>query len=265
MRRRNYQLLVLFLLAAFLFTNCSKKDDKLIIAISKAKPIGSYGKYTEWIHHADSDAEIINMYEMGLDSALQILDNCDGLLITGGEDVFPGRYGKIADTARCGGFDLYRDSLEIQLIKKAIDLKMPLFGICRGEQIINVTLGGSLIIDIPSDWDTIVKHRLPNWKVSYHNVDIIESSLIAKISASNEGIVNSSHHQAIDKLAATLKATAYADDRIIEAVEWKKAKDKGFLLAFQWHPERLDSANAELSLPFAREFIMQARDYQISK
>lgn len=252
-------------LAIFVFHSCQPQEEVLTIAISKAKPYEYYGNYTEWVHKADSEVHIINMYELGVDAALQVLEQCDGVIITGGADVYPEWYGKIADTARCGEFDRYRDTLEIELIKKAIALNMPLLGVCRGEQIINVSLGGSLIIDIPTDHDTLIKHRLLDWENCYHQIDFVESSMLSQLCQGNDQTVNSNHHQAIDKLATPLKITALAEDGIIEAVEWKDPMDKNFLMAVQWHPERLDSVNAVLSLPIINEFIIQAHNYNQKK
>jgi len=265
MNRLKPLFILLLLLIAFSFNSCNVEKEKIVIAISKATPVKYYGNYPKWIHKADSEVQIINMYELGLDSALKVLDNCDGLLITGGADVYPGWYNKLADTARCGSFDFYRDSLEISLIKKAIKKEMPLVGVCRGEQIINVALGGSLIIDIPSDHDTIVKHRIKDWRNCYHSVVLVNNSFLERVCNPTKYQVNSNHHQAIDRLAVNLKASAFSKDGIIEAVEWKEQKEKGFLLAVQWHPERLDSVNASLSLPIIREFIIEASKYHQEK
>lgn len=256
--------IIAFLSIAFLHS-CSVKEEKLVIAISKAKPDEYYANYPAWILKTNPNAEIINMYALGVDSALIVLDNCDGLLVTGGADVYPGWYNQLEDTARCGDFDFYRDTLEMELIKKALELKMPLVGICRGEQILNVTLGGSLIIDIPSDHDTIVKHRLADWENCFHDIEIQEGSLLKQICQASDFRVNSNHHQAISRLAKDLKVSAIAEDGIIEAVEWKNSSDKSFMLAVQWHPERLDSVNASLSLPIVKEFIQQAEKYQLQK
>jgi len=261
---KKFSLFFIFI-STLLFISCDSKNDQLVIAISKSKPDKYYGNYPKWIHKADPKAQTINMYELGVDSAVTLLKTCDGLIVTGGADVYPGWYGKISDTARCGSFDLYRDTLEMALIKEAIKLKMPIIGICRGEQIINVTLGGSLIIDIPTDHDTMVKHMQKDWKNCFHQVDIIDNSLLHHICQTTNGKVNSNHHQAIDKMAPGLHAVAYAPDEIVEAVEWRDVIDKGFLLAVQWHPERLDTVNVSLSLPIAREFIFQARDYNSIK
>jgi len=265
MQIRKFFLFFSILALLNIFSSCDVKEEKIIIAISKAKPIEFYGQYTKWVHKANSKVEIINMYELGLDSALKVLNICDGLLVTGGADVYPGWYGKLSDTARCGSFDFYRDTLEMKLIAKAIEMKMPVVGICRGEQIINVSLGGSLIIDIPTNYDTIIKHRLIDWKNCFHQVNITKNSLLDRICKPDDFTTNSNHHQAIDRISDQLVAVASTKDGIIEAVEWKEPNNKSFLIAVQWHPERLDSVNASLSLPIAREFLFQASQYHDQK
>ncbi len=265
MRRKSIFQFSILLFVAFILYSCQPKEHELVIAISKAKPDKWYGNYPQWVQKADPKVKIINMYELGVDSALQVLDHCDGLIVSGGADVYPGWYGKLADTARCGEFDRYRDTLETELIKKAIAIKMPLVGICRGEQILNVTLGGSLIIDISTDHDTTIKHRLVDWENCYHQIQLTQGSLLSKLSSQAEGQVNSNHHQAIDKLADDLKISSIARDGIIESVEWKNPNNKGFMIAVQWHPERLDTVNPELSLPIIREMILQAEQYHSHK
>lgn len=261
-----YRLFLLSLLSIFLLSSCEHTQDKnLTIAISKAKPLKYYGNYSKWVKKAAPDAKIINMYELGVDSALAALEYCDGLIISGGADVYPEWYGKLADTARCGSFDRYRDTLEIKLIKKAIENKLPLLGICRGEQIINVTLGGSLIIDIPTDHDTLVKHRQEDWQNCYHRVDLVGKSLLSSLIRQQSGIVNSNHHQAIDRPADNLVITSKAEDEIPESVEWKNKEGKGFLVAVQWHPERLDTVHPEMSLPILKAFIEETKKYEFPK
>lgn len=257
--------LFFLLTAVFLFSHCQPEKKIITIAISKAKPYEYYGNYTEWVHKTNSEVKIINMYELGVDAALRVLKDCDGVIITGGADVYPAWYGKLSDTARCGEFDRYRDTLEIELINKAIEMKMPLIGVCRGEQIINVALGGTLIIDIPSDRDTVVKHRMVDWKNCFHQVDLVEGSLLSSLCQGSDRTVNSNHHQAVDHLSPQLKITALAEDGTVEAVEWKDAENKNYMMAVQWHPERLDSVNASLSLPIIEEFIIQASQYNTSK
>lgn len=258
---------ILFILSFFLFISCQQEPKKpLTIALSKAKPIAFYGNYSTWLKKGDAFAKIINMYELGVDSALIVLEECDGLIITGGADVYPEWYGQIEDTIMCGSFDRYRDTLEIELIKKAITNKMPLIGICRGAQILNVTLGGSLIVDIPTQYDTIINHRQEDWQNCHHKVSLVENSFLSSIVRQESGMVNSNHHQAIDRLSDQLKVTSRAEDGLIESVEWKeKSVDKGFLLAVQWHPERLDTVHPQMSLPILEAFLTEAKAYRFPK
>ena len=266
MIKYKYLIYTLILSLFFVFSSCEQtKNHSITIAISKAKPEAFYGKYSEWLLKGNPDVILINMYELGVDSALKVLAHCDGLLVTGGADVYPGWYGKLADTARCGSFDFYRDSLEIELITQAIKTKMPLVGVCRGEQILNVTLGGSLIIDIPSDHDTMIKHRLVDWENCYHPVELLDHSMLQSICQPNDLLVNSNHHQAVDVLSKQLSVAAYAPDGIVEAVEWKNPEGKGFLLAVQWHPERLDTVNAALSMPICKKFLAEAELFRLKK
>ncbi len=243
--------LFLFILAV----SCtSQNEEPLTIALSKDNK-----NCHTWIASADSTAEVIELYTSSINEALTRLESCDALIITGGNDVYPGRYGKEADTIRCGRFDLRRDTLEIALIHKAIELGMPLLGICRGEQITNVALGGSLIIDIPTDVDTIVNHRL---RQGYHEVTIESGTLMAQTTNVTNGNVTSAHHQAIDQLAEPLKISARSSlDGVVEAVEWKEPEGKSFLMAIQWHPER-DMSGDPLSWNILNLLLQEAHDYQ---
>ena len=257
-----FQLVALLFIAGFYSChnkNATKEQDEpLRIAISRMHGKNTYSK---WLHNYDSTLILINMYPLGVDSALKTASTVDGILITGGEDVFPGYYGKAYDTVRCGTINRYRDSLEIALIHYAAEHKIPLIGICRGEQIINVALGGSLIIDIPSDVGTKVKHASKDWKLQWHDVNIVPNTLMSEISGVKRKTVSSSHHQAIDKPGKGLLISAYADDSIPEAVEWNIKTDKGFLMATQWHPEHMDYNNP-LSAAFAGKFLKEAGKHQ---
>jgi len=265
MKRFNQSLLsslIALIALSLILSSCIRAIDYSIkIAISKASPDKSYTAYTNWIHSADSNLVTINMYEFTIDSALTLLEGCSGLLLTGGEDVFPGNYGKINDTARCGEFDLKRDSLELALINKALELNIPILGICRGQQIINVALGGSLIIDIPSDYDTNVIHRIPDSYKCFHDVSLENGTKLVWATNEMTGSVNSCHHQAIDLLADGLKVSARAIDGIIEAIEWDEMSDQSFLMGVQWHPEQMDLDNP-LSKSVLEYFMMQIKAFK---
>ena len=250
------QLSMIFLL----FTGCQSSVETLPvkIAFSKGSPEASYDHYYSWIHHFDSTAVCRDMYAIPIDSALKLFKGCSGLLLTGGTDVNPGLYGKAYDTVRCWPIDYHLDSLEIALIDSAVSWGMPILGICRGHQMINVALGGSLIVDIPQDFGTSVIHQCVDFTTCFHTVAIDTGSLLFSISGVGSGQVNSSHHQAADQMAPVLKAIAFTSDGLKESEQWMNPSGKNFLLGVQWHPERLDPEN-KLSGPIAIRFLEECR------
>ncbi len=255
-------LLLIFLFIIGIYACQSTEQQNLKIALSKGYPVKSYQNYYKWIHSADSTIVVEEMYHRKIKEAVKALKDFDALIVTGGADVYPGYYGKIADTARCGKFDHKRDTLEFALIKEALKLKMPIFGICRGQQIINIALGGSLIIDIPTDVkDTTVKHRIKEWRKCYHEVSIEPGTKFSWATNVSKGNVTSNHHQAIDILAKDLRVCAKSADGIIEAVEWKDPENKSFLMAVQWHPERMAKDNP-LSWNLLELLIEEAKRYR---
>lgn len=256
MRKNIYSTLVFLFISIILWSCSEKKAEPLTIAISKTN-----ANYSSWIERNSEDAKWINLYPLGIDSALIVLVNCDGLLVTGGEDVYPDYYGRLSDTSRCGSFDHYRDSLELSLINQALAYNQPIFGVCRGLQILNVALGGSLIIDIPADFDTTIIHRQVDWQNCYHEVFLNPGSQLIEISNLTEGIVNSNHHQGIMQLGNDLLITSYAADGLSESIEWAEPKGKSFLLAVQWHPERMESEHP-LSKNLAVAFLNAAIEYR---
>jgi putative glutamine amidotransferase len=264
---KNFLPLIIILfgfLLSNIFQSCDsvEKRDAIKIAISKAIPEEYYGQYVNWLKANDSTIECIDMYYISLDSALMIFENCDGLLLTGGPDVFPGRYDQAYDTSRCGVIDYKRDTLEFALIEKALEMKIPILGICRGEQILNIAMGGSLIVDIPADFDTSIIHRCKDSYNCRHDVQIVKNSLFNKICKIDYGVSNSNHHQAVNMLTDCFLASAFTNDSLIEAIEWKKPEGKSFLIAIQWHPERLSPDN-KLSYPIAERFLQEAKKYKI--
>ena len=227
----------------------------LTIAVSKQSDA-----YVQWLQRNDSTVKTINLYPLGIDSALSILNECNGLLLTGGEDVYPGYYDQLADTSRCGEFDHYRDSLEMALIDFAVQHKIPILGVCRGEQILNVALGGSLIVDIPTDFDISVIHQQEDYLHCFHPVTAVSGSVLVEMAGATADSVTSNHHQAIDRLAEPLSIIAYAPDSLPEAVSWKNHENKGFLFAVQWHPERMKPGRP-YSDPIGLAFLTKAKAY----
>ncbi|MEI7662059.1 MAG: type 1 glutamine amidotransferase [Bacteroidota bacterium] len=222
------------------------------IAVSKSSP-----NYENWLKRSNPAVVPVNLYALPIDSAVKELSRCGALLLTGGEDVYPGWYGMAYDTARCTEMNRHRDSLEMALIAKALEMKMPLFAVCRGNQILNVFLKGTLIIDIPKDIGTKVIHQSEDYLHCFHPVIIQGKTLLSTISHCDSAMVTSNHHQAVGRLAPVLTANAFAGDQVVEGIEWKQPSGKSFLLGVQWHPERMEKSNP-LSGPLADEFTSHA-------
>lgn len=165
----------------------------------------------------------------------EVLELLDGLVLTGGEDVDPVLYGEAPHPA-LGEVDRLRDDFEIGLFRAAWDRRLPVLAICRGIQLVNVALGGSLWQDIPSQRPGALTHRAPTERdVRSHQVEIAPGSRLAAALQTTRCEVNSFHHQSVRDLAPGLLVTATAPDGEIEGVE-SVASDP-WLLAVQWHPE----------------------------
>jgi putative glutamine amidotransferase len=189
--------------------------------------------------------------------ALSSISRADGLLLTGGNDIEaalhrPRLPAKLRPKA--GAPDLKRDLLELMLISEAFQARKPLLAICRGHQILNVALGGDLLIDIASERPGALKHNCSDLKDGWaHEINIAPGSLMRKIAGRRTLRVNSCHHQAVNRLAKSLRATATSSDGIIEAMEpaGELLESGLFLLAVQFHPERLCRAEPVFDRIFA--------------
>lgn len=237
-------------------------NSTLKIAISRGDNTGSYPKYQQWISACESGVELINLYGLSNKDAETTLKQCSGLLLSGGNDIHPYFYSKPEKEEKCTAIDEERDTLEFLLILKALELQLPVLAICRGIQMLNVVLGGTLIADIPTEFPTEVKHHKEGELKDhcFHEINILPNSLLNSIANNDETVVNSYHHQAIEHESEILKVTASSQDGIIEAVEWKNPEGRPFLLGVQWHPERMNNYNI-FSLSIAAAFIDAARDY----
>ena len=177
--------------------------------------------------------------------ALQAL--VDGLLLTGGPDVAPALYGE-ETLPCCGEISAKRDAVEISLFRKALKIGMPVLGICRGIQVMNVALGGTLYQDIAQQLPGAARHTCydtPRDKV--HEVTVIENTILHRLTGLSRFSVNSRHHQGIRKLGKGLVPAAYTGDGLIEAVDLPEAR---FVTAVQWHPESLGDRYAEAQAIF---------------
>jgi putative glutamine amidotransferase len=171
---------------------------------------------------------------MELDHAIHALEGSDGLLLSGGEDVDPSRYGAEPST-HLKELDPRRDAFELALFEAAKERGLPILAICRGLQLVNVALGGTLWQDLPSEVETQLNHDVGDrWDIRSHTITLWPGTKLHDALRCEALLVNSFHHQAIRDLAGGLTVTAEAEDGIIEAVEHD---DDGWLLGVQWHPE----------------------------
>ena len=174
---------------------------------------------------------------MSEDGAEAILDSVRGLVLTGGEDVDPAYFGAERHPATGPANDL-RDRIELSLAKEAAARRMPTLAICRGVQVLNVALGGTLVQDIPSELKTAIEHDAETARSSrVHAVDIDEGTRLAGIVGSRKITTNSFHHQSVDRLAAGLCTVAKSSDGVVEALEC--ADRAWWAVGVQWHPEEL--------------------------
>ena len=161
------------------------------------------------------------------------LERCDGLILTGGGDLDPACYGRQLHATNYG-MNRQRDANELALVRRALETERPMLAICRGIQVLNVALGGTLIQHIPETVGEKVVHRLPPRKPTPHAVTIRPESQLAEILGCTECTAISWHHQAIGELGRGLRVAATAADGVVEAVEMPKRPE---LIAVQWHPE----------------------------
>ena len=178
---------------------------------------------------------------------IALLTRLDGLLLSGGPDVDPVLYGE-EKLPCCGEILAIRDAMELSLFRKALMAGLPVLGICRGLQVMNVALGGTLYQDIATQLPGAIKHpRHDTPRDKVHEVTVTEHSGLHRITGLTQFGVNSRHHQGVKRLANGLAATAYSEDGLIEAFEYPAEK---FVMAVQWHPESLSDRYPEAQAIF---------------
>jgi putative glutamine amidotransferase len=177
------------------------------------------------------------------DLAREFVRRSNGLLLTGGDDVQTKLFAKNVSKeleATVSEPEPERDLLELQLIDEAFRQGKPILGICRGHQMLNIALGGTLIIDIPSQLPKALNHRRMDSKCDpVHEIDLEPGSRIASLIGASKISVNTTHHQAVGEVAGLLRATACSADGVIEVLELKDPAQLPFLMSVQFHPERL--------------------------
>jgi putative glutamine amidotransferase len=210
-------------------------DASLSLAMRYPAAVAACGGIPVVMSHTDSREQVA-----------AYVQRSDGVLLTGGDDVNPEIYGpKLPATIKAkaimtpdGG---RRDLFELLLLEEVFRQRKPLLAICRGHQLVNVALGGTLYVDLPSQNPSRINHRQMQRKSEVvHSVRLTRGSLLAKIAKNQTLGVNSTHHQAVSQVAPALQVTACSPDGVVEGLEQKRGERfLPFLLSVQFHPERL--------------------------
>jgi microsomal dipeptidase-like Zn-dependent dipeptidase/gamma-glutamyl-gamma-aminobutyrate hydrolase PuuD len=194
----------------------------------------------------------------------EMVAGLDGLLMTGGEDVNPLWYEE-NPRQQLGAVDPVRDEYDLKLVKMASDRCIPILGICRGEQLINVAFGGTLWQDIPSQRDgkTLIKHvQQMSGAAASHKINVSDSTQLSKVIGAGEINVNSFHHQAVKDVAPGFRAVAFSTDSVVEAIE---AFPNYPILGVQWHPEAMVGGGDTLMLRLFSFLVSKATLYNRAK
>jgi putative glutamine amidotransferase len=206
---------------------------------------GLFGIDVEYVDAVRRAGGIPILLPPGERDQAEILDQLDGLILSGGGDVQPSHY-QGADHAAIEHVDPERDASEIKLAGMVVEAGLPALNICRGAQVLNVALGGTLIEHLPDEVGGEIDHRATPEGYVHHPVRVEPKSQLARIMGQTEVNTASWHHQAVRQLAPGLKPVAFAADGTIEALEMP---DHPWLIAVQWHPEMIaatDPANQRL-------------------
>jgi len=214
--------------------------------------------YTEAIHAAGGIPQLIPL-EYPLDHLIDLRSECAGILLTGGEDIEPSLYHRISHLSVLSTC-VERDTIELNLTRLAAETGWPILGICRGHQMLNVALGGTLYTHIPAQFKTDIDHQASEYYEHHylaHGIKVEKDTLMSAILGAESLKVNTRHHQAVKDLAANLQVTARATDGLIEGLE---LPGHPFFLGVQWHPECLQ--DIENHRRIFSSFINAAREFE---
>jgi gamma-glutamyl-gamma-aminobutyrate hydrolase PuuD len=232
----------------------------LTVGVVESCPTGGYVQvgraYVTAVESAGFVPLVLPMTE-NEDTIRKFVEKIDILLLTGGEDVEPRKYGE-KNSPKLGKVNLSRDSFEWKLLASARDVRLPIFGICRGEQMLNVFFGGTLYQDIPSEFPRVqsspeVVHRVKDCK-PIHKVVVKKDSRLGAVVGADELTVNTYHHQCVKDLAPGFIASAVSPDGVVEAIESADYPAAGV----QFHPEKvISNADRDFSLEQIRKIFLR--------
>lgn len=218
--------------------------------------------YSDWLKNVNPGIECRVMSHVRKN--VEEVNSVDGLLLTGGGDVDPKYYGIDDALGKAKDVSSARDEFEFNAIELALDQNLPILGICRGMQVMNVFLGGTLILDLPSAG--FENHARDKSYAPDHQVRVDGQSLLRDVTGCELLDVNSSHHQAVHRLGKGLMANAVSPDGAIEGAEWIIKDRMPFLMLVQWHPERMENrTDSPASRALAERFLQEVQQMITTK
>lgn len=230
--------------------------DRITIGITDC---GRYENYRRWIEREPN----VDVVRLGYhENNLNDIDKCDGIVLSGGEDIHPRFYHKDEYVERCHEIDEQRDEFEWKVLEITEKKHIPVLGICRGLQVANVFFGGTLLPHIP-DYGKF-DHSKNGEEDRYHAVRVDPNSQLKKIVGADDGAINSAHHQAADLIGKGLVANALSPDGVVEGIERADKTSGPFLMLVQWHPERMNEQESLFSKNIKVKFLEAVRN-NISK
>ncbi|RKN75980.1 gamma-glutamyl-gamma-aminobutyrate hydrolase family protein [Paenibacillus ginsengarvi] len=224
---------------------------KPIIAITASYEedyAGLKHRYASWVLKAGG-IPVVVPFGLGEEEVRELCGITHGLLLSGGSDIDPAHYGE-EPLPELGRVTPERDRLELLLVREFAAKDKPIFAICRGHQVLNVALGGSLYQDIHSQCGGLQHNQKAPRSYATHRIRAEENSIVSRIAGASEFRVNSFHHQAVKDAAPGLRITARSEDGIVEAIE---SENHRFVLGVQWHPEdtaEVDEVSRNLFVKF---------------
>lgn len=226
------------------------------------RPKPSFDNYIRWIHRVDPTVEVVRLsYHLKNEEAIRSLD---GLMLTGGGDIHPALYGKSDSIDAVEEVNELRDAFEFKVIENALEVEIPILGICRGMQVMNVYLGGTLMVDLPTAGYR--SHSMRDGLNFRHPLHPEPHTLFESIVGPGPHKVSSIHHQAVDQLGKGLMVAARSDDGVTESLEWALKDRMPFLLLVQWHPERMadfdNPCSGNIAEHFVKELLLSSSNHQ---
>lgn len=223
---------------------------KIGVTLTEAR----HENYPGWVQGGDENIEIVEL--SWLKQNWDEIEDCDGIVLTGGVDTHPRFYEneRLDYPNKPAEWNEARDEFEMHVFETALNFDHPILAICRGLQLVNVALGGDLIQDLEETGKK--DHRRHGEVDGEHSISIAENSLLSQIAQTTNGNINSAHHQAVGRISDELMVNSVSPDGVIEGAEWKEKEGEPWMLCVQWHPERMkDKETNPLSKNIREKFL----------